>query len=539
MLPKSLLLFLFIGICIFRLIGIAEVPNGFAWDEIDDSYQAYSLLQTGKDIFGNKLPVLLHSFADYKSSLYIYATVPFVAMLGPNVLAARLPAAIFGLLTTSVLGYIVGKKWGLTWAIVTAIVMAISPWWFHYSRLSFEAVAMLALFLLALACLPRKLSLAALFFGLSIWTYSTAKFFVPAFVFTLLIVYWRQVKIRSLLVPVAILALVSLPPLWQSVFGKGGTRFAEISIFTDPTTSSEVKFALEEGEVSSGIPKEVGLQPRLIDRLAHNKPQYWLSRFVTNYLSFFSTDFLFLKGDPNPRHSPAKDSIGQLFGSDIIILALGTYFLITSRVDKQLKILLLVWILLAPIPAAITRDGAGHATRSLFLLPPLILILVMGWRSLSKYKLLLAGQLLLTTYFVFNFGYYYFSHYRWESMVPFQWGFDQVAMLAQENYSKYRQIVIDTGDTSDLMAYLAATKYNPATLQAAHPLPMTEIAPGVSGNKFGNIIILPAGHRAWSDIHLPPHTLLILSANYSPPPSIKQTILYPNSQPAFYLFESI
>ena len=516
---KYILALVLVLVLALRLVALPAIPNGFAWDEIDNSYQAYSLLKTGKDIFGNPLPVLIHSFADYKSSLYIYATVPLVAIFGPNVLAARLPAAIFGLIATLALGYVVGRRWGFTWAIVTALVMAVSPWWFHYSRLSFEAVGMLALFLLALACLPRKLSLAALFFGLSIWTYSTAKFFIPAFILVLLAIYWRQVKIRSLLVPAVILALVSLPPLWQSVFGKGGTRFAEIAIFTDPTTEAEVKFALEEGEISSGIPKEVGLQPRLIDRLAHNKGQYWLNQFATNYLSFFSTDFLFLKGDPNIRHSPGRNSIGQFFISDVILLALGLYVLRSNRA-------LIAWILLSPIPAAITRDGASHATRALFLLPPLVLLIVAGWRKLSQHRFLLTGQLLATGYFLFTFTFYYYSTYRFESMQPFQWGFDQVAKLAQENSPKYQQVIIDTGNTSNLMAYLAATKYDPATLQASHPL----------SGKFGNLTIRPPGRQSWNS--LPPHTLLIFPANSPTSLPIKQTIYYPSSLPAFYITDS-
>src|SRR3972149_9691725 len=98
---KKIILFLtLLLIWVIRVVDLSQIPNGFAWDEMDNAYQAYSLVKTGKDIFGNPLPVLLHAFADYKSSLFIYYTVPFVKFRGPDVLAARLPAAVWGVVAS-------------------------------------------------------------------------------------------------------------------------------------------------------------------------------------------------------------------------------------------------------------------------------------------------------------------------------------------------------------------------------------------------------------------------------------------------------
>lgn len=542
---KYLLAVILLVLLVIRMLGLSTLPNGFYWDEMDNAYQAYSLLHTGKDMFGNPMPVLLHAFADYKSSLYIYATVPVVKVWGMSALTARIPAAAFGLLAILAMVYLVGKKWGLAWGIVSGSIFAISPWWFTYSRLSFEAVGMLALFLIALACLhqalstkPRYLVLAGLFFSLAIWCYSTAKLFVPVFGLLIIVFYARRLlrlDKKILIISLILVAVISAPVFLQSFFGKGNTRFNEVSIFTDPTINSEVNYALELGQVSSGVPKEVGLHPRSIDRLANNKYQFLLNKLVTNYLNSFSSQFLFTKGDPNLRQSPGTHAVGQLLPIDFVLLGLGLYWYAKEKNGK----LLLVWLVLSPLPSIITREGGEHATRLLFMLPPLIILITAGMRVLVSKKVIFLAFLPLYLYFVFSFGYYYFSYYRFESLIPFHWGFQNVAQLALDNSAQFQQVIIDLHHESDLMAFLVQSRYDPKLLQSQMPLVQSEIVPGVLANKFGNIYILGPGDRSWSDYRtqgtIPAKTLLILAAdkNYDLP--VFETIYYPNGEKAFYL----
>ena len=90
-----ILLFAFLS----RIVLIQSSPPALYIDEIDVGYQAYSILKTGKDYFGNNLPIAIHSFADYRAPLLIYLDIPFVAILGLNSLAVRLPSMIFGTLS--------------------------------------------------------------------------------------------------------------------------------------------------------------------------------------------------------------------------------------------------------------------------------------------------------------------------------------------------------------------------------------------------------------------------------------------------------
>src|SRR3990172_9037297 len=80
-----------------RLFWLDKSPPSLNWDEAALGYNAYSLLKTGKDEYGFKLPVTFRSFDDYKPPLYPYVTVPFIALFGLNEYSVRLPSALAGI----------------------------------------------------------------------------------------------------------------------------------------------------------------------------------------------------------------------------------------------------------------------------------------------------------------------------------------------------------------------------------------------------------------------------------------------------------
>ncbi|MBU1967161.1 hypothetical protein KKH50_02615, partial [Patescibacteria group bacterium] len=91
----SLILVLATGL---RLYGITKFPPSLYWEEAALGYDAFSILRTGKDHHGNPFPIVaFESFGDWKPSLYFYAIVPFIKLLGLTELAVRLPAALSGI----------------------------------------------------------------------------------------------------------------------------------------------------------------------------------------------------------------------------------------------------------------------------------------------------------------------------------------------------------------------------------------------------------------------------------------------------------
>ena len=143
-----ILLFLIFSIAfILRFYRLGEIPNGLYQDETAIGYNAYSILQTGRDEYGNFFPLYFKSFGDWKLPVYIYTDVFSVKFFGLSPFSVRLPSALFGFLTVIVLFIFVkrlAKNDNL--ALFSSFLLAINPWHIHYSRATFETS--ISLFLL-------------------------------------------------------------------------------------------------------------------------------------------------------------------------------------------------------------------------------------------------------------------------------------------------------------------------------------------------------------------------------------------------------
>ena len=65
-----------------RLYKLDTIPFGLSIDEASMGYNAYSLLQTGKDRYGEAFPVIFRSFGSFQAPLYTYFTVPAIFLFG-------------------------------------------------------------------------------------------------------------------------------------------------------------------------------------------------------------------------------------------------------------------------------------------------------------------------------------------------------------------------------------------------------------------------------------------------------------------------
>ena len=552
-LPKYLPLVLVLILAfVIRFFDLSRLPAGLHWDEQDTGYQAYSLLKTGKDYFGNSLPLFLHSIADYRTPVFIYANVVPVSIFGLTPFSVRISSVIFGLLSV-ILIYILARRIirhpQASW--LAALTLALSPWHFLYSRQSVECNVMLVMLLTAMCAFyaglkkPRWFMISALFFGLSVASYSPAKFFTPLLMLALVFLYRKIVFKQSLKIivsSVVLFSLIAVPIVADGIWGKSGLRFQDVSIFTNPDTKTRVNYLRELHQVSSGTLKVPGIQPRLVDKLVANKFVFWGQQFLDNYLGVYSTQYLFTQGDIEPRHSPSPNSIGQLHLVEIIPLLLSLFAL--SRRDllsRRAAIMLAFWFIVGPIPSAITRGGGPHAARTFLLIPAFTLTVTLGVAYLSRLRRYLTwgylGVFALSSFFILN---YFFAEYRFESLKPFQWGFDQAVRLAVSQSSSYDRVILDMHGDSAFMAYLFTTQFDPEKFQSMNPLPVVQIYPGSEGNVFGNIVTLFPSTKIWENIYTSKDftgkNLVIVSAdepNLDSFPKL-QTIFYPDGNPAFY-----
>ena len=365
---------------LLRTLLLSDVPLGFTPDEASFGYDAYSILKTGKDQWGVNLPLVLKSFGDYKAPLQTYLQIPFVEIMGLNKFSTRLPNALLGASSIVILYFLLkhlgkdlkysGKKTG--WLALTgSFLLCFSSWHTMMSRGAFEAN--LTTFLMPLGILlflrgikkPTLLSFSSFVFGLNLFSYHSAKFLAPI-IFLLLVVFYKDklkaLGLKKLLLPLLIFLLFFMATL--CTFSNGaGARVAERSI---------MQGALEEAFVGKTELVAKGV-PYLLARVIHSKYRVFIERFINNYFQYLSPRFLFIKG-------PAETTYGMIPGRGVFYISEGLIFIgifLALKRKELRKILLffLIWIVLAPIPAALSSGVGYSANRVVIVIPAIQVVL--------------------------------------------------------------------------------------------------------------------------------------------------------------------
>lgn len=370
---KWLLVSIVVLAFVLRTVSLDKYPSGFTPDEASFGYDAYSVLKTGADQWGHKLPLVLESFGDFKSPLYTYLDIPFVAMFGLNVVSVRLPNAILGALAVLVVYFLSSKLFSQKVGLFVAFFFAISPWHIMLSRGAFEAN--LTTFFLPLGLyllLSRKYTLGAVMFGLNLFSYHTAKFVTPAVVLVFIVLYknqllegWKSKKQRlDLGVAVLVLAIFGITMAYTFLIG-AGSRVSERSITQGATEAAFVERTNLAGTVGEKIA-----------RLIHNKYEVTVKRFLENYSSYFSPQFLFTSGPREATYGmiPAR---GVLLWFALPFLLLAWKYKGNGRNKKPL-LLLGSWILLTPIPAALASGVGFSANRVAAMMPAINILIGLG-----------------------------------------------------------------------------------------------------------------------------------------------------------------
>jgi 4-amino-4-deoxy-L-arabinose transferase-like glycosyltransferase len=161
-----------------RLVMLAEIPPGLAQDEVLDADIALFIRQGEHALF------FRHGYGH--EPLYHYWAAPFQALLGDNVLSIRLPAAFLGLLLVALTLRWARRDFGATVAVVAGLGLAVSWWPIIFSRIGIRPIMEPVLLVAAMWFWPLRsrrigrregvlASLAGLFLGLSMYTYTAAR----------------------------------------------------------------------------------------------------------------------------------------------------------------------------------------------------------------------------------------------------------------------------------------------------------------------------------------------------------------------------
>ncbi len=384
----------------------------------------------------------IQAFNDYRMPLFDYSLIVPVGLFGLRPAAVRLGAAMWGIADLLGLAVLATLIIGLRGAALAVALMALSPWHLPISRFGHEAITAGATTTLAAAALfagmrlrrGRWLLLSGLLFGMSLYSYSITKAFVPPFLIWTAIVYWRELKPlgRHALAGVMIIAVSALPQAWAlwRHYGAMMARFHSLSVLSLPWPLS-------------------------------------LRMLVQGWLSDFSPGFLFRNGSPDlALHAPGY---GQLLVAQAAMLFLAGCSLGEARF-RRVTVFLLGWLAIAGVTAALILPG-GHPLHSLLMLTPLTLLSALGMVFLFDLagasrlaRLAVAAAILLVMVIQgASFVSFYFRRYPALAAYDFQYGLGPAVERAAQLGDG--PVVITANTNQPYIYVLFFTKYPPQRFQ--------------------------------------------------------------------------
>lgn len=385
---KKVFLFLFLILLLaayLRLKNLSVDPPGFYTDEASIGFNAYKILKTGRDEHGKFMPVFFEAFGEYKNAFAIYPVVPFIAAFGVTETSVRLAQVLFGLVDILLIFFLAKAMWNSSVGLLSAFVMAISPWHVHMSRFIIESHNAFLAFVMAgslFLVLAKKntwkkkyLIASAVCFALSFYTYFATRIFTPLYLLGILF-FWRRDFVKLLrkdfnkVLFAAILFLVILIPfVLHMASGKGLARFNQISN-------------------KSGLSSSLSL-----------------------YLKHFDPKFVFVLGDSDyPGQEIIRHSVsgmGLFYKWQLPFFVAGLLFLLFSHSrrhfetqSKNLKdpslslrmtdarVVVFLMLLLYPMGTVISDAATPFATRSVIGIVPYSLLIAYGiWRIYEALKI--------------------------------------------------------------------------------------------------------------------------------------------------------
>ena len=441
-----------------RFYKIDEVPAGFYCDEASIGYNAFALGGWGIDQNGCHWPLYIKSVGAYQNPIFVYTAIVPIQLFGLTERSVRLTSVFYGTLLVAGTAWLSFELWGLASGIWAAFFVAITPWCFHFSRIAFELISFPALFTLGLAALLRGiyknkyfLLPAAIFLGLTIYTYIMAATFLPfIFIFCAIFYFKRLLKSKRItFLAVVLLLLLILPAIGFRLNQPNNAHFRNSSWIDDLPKTHIIDFSV---------------------------------KFWSQYRQFCSYAYLFEKGDRAPRHSIKNH--GELYKSYIPFLVLGLVMLLIK--PRREHFLLIIWVLTFPVGAALTRDV--YATRSIIGSPlaPLItsfaIISIYGWINQIKWVFTRWCLLVLITglsiyfpgYQAIQYFHEYFSKYNEYSagsIYGFQYGYKEIISYMENNKAKYEQRILTATDVNNPPVFINFyTRTDPSYWAKKHQL---------------------------------------------------------------------
>lgn len=400
---KAFLFFIVLFFFVSRFFRITEIPPSLYWDEASIGYNAYSILKTGRDEWGEFLPLHFRAFGEFKLPVYIYAVALTELIFGVNEFSVRLPAVLFSLIGI-LFTYLVARRiFDEKVALFSSFFMTITPWFFLISRTGYEVTSGIAFFMAGLYFSLKEGSFkniiySIILFILSIYSYNSYRIITPALILFILLLRIRNIRLNYLFFIFGVFLLSWIPILRLYKFDYGLIRFTNVGVKS-------------------------------------------LSEFFVNYLSYFRFDFLFQNGDSNLRSHIGK--FGELFIIQLPFILTGLFVILRER--KLVKTLPIIILLISLVPSALTKESP-HSLRALNVIPFISILSAVGVVNIAaKIKLkFLAESIVILGSIIFFIHYFYLflSFFPKVSSKDWQYGYKQIYTKFNKDFDNFDTIYI-------------------------------------------------------------------------------------------------
>lgn len=249
---KKILLVFLLLIFITRIYKFGEIPNFIGVDEAGAAYDAYCLSKYGVDRYLNSFPLYLINFGGGQSALYSYATIPFIKLIGTNIIAYRLPELLFFLMGIVVCYILSNKMKDKKIALLYTFLIIICPWNIEASRQGLDCNLLAPMFMLDVLLLVTANKnwhyiVAGLAIGVTLYTYCLAWILIPVFllIYIIYMLWVNKINFKQVILLGIPIALLATPLIYLILLNKGYVTRTNFGIFTIPKL-----FFFRQGEIS-------------------------------------------------------------------------------------------------------------------------------------------------------------------------------------------------------------------------------------------------------------------------------------------------
>lgn len=451
-----------------RFYQIDKIPPGLTIDESSQGYNAFSLLKTGKDRYGQPFPILFRLFDSIQVPLYTYSTIIPVYLFGNSIFSVRFISALAGVILTLITFLLISKfennRKSYLLAVISTFLVAISPWAVFFSRISTEASLGVALFILSIMFFYFSLMqrwffpLATFILGLSTHTYYSERLISILFLIGFICLFRKTIFVHRKIFFFGIFLFITtqIPHLWIANTGAFTRRVVQVNYF------NEQFFQSNSGDLRY---------------IPFGRFWFIIREFVSQYLEYFSPRSLFF--DPDPQEGARSIPDLSVFYSWMIIpFFFGIRSLILNRSLQFIKIIILL-VIVAPFSASLTRDPFA-TIRVLALLWSFTIIIAFGLHYLiGRFFYLKFLTIIVLFLSLVQLYLSYFVLLKYERSNTY--GYSYIELLRQTELMADKHFIVDTSrQPAAGIMFAFFKKYDPSKLQ-------NDLRPLVEGKYYSSI----------------------------------------------------